>query len=195
SDDSGDVRRAAVQELARGWKEDPDTLPMLKERAQSDDSGAVRIAAVEELARGWKEDPDTLPMLKERAQSDDYWDVRIAAVEELARGWKEDPDTLPMLKEQAQSDDSGAVRRAAVQELARGWKEDSSLLDFWCDRILNDPFEREDDFEANPRQIALKVLVQQYPTHPKTYELLADRAQNDNDEQLRKWAQRQLNHF
>ena len=30
------VRYAAVQELARVWKDDPETLPMLKQRAQSD---------------------------------------------------------------------------------------------------------------------------------------------------------------
>jgi hypothetical protein len=31
-----------------------------------------------------------------------------------------------------------------------------------------------------------------YPDHPKTLELLLDRAQNDNDEQLREWAAEQL---
>jgi hypothetical protein len=46
--------------------------------------------------------------------------------------------------------------------------------------------------QANPRQIALNVLQQQYPNHPKTLELLQDRAHNDNDEQLRKWAAKQL---
>ena len=30
SDEDSDVRYAAVQELARGWKEDPETLPILK---------------------------------------------------------------------------------------------------------------------------------------------------------------------
>lgn len=32
-----------------------------------------------------------------------------------------------------------------------------------------------------------------YPTHPKTIELLHDRARNDPDEQLQEWAQEQLN--
>jgi hypothetical protein len=65
------VRRAAVQELARGWKDDPETLPILKQLAQSDDDWNVRRAAVQELARGWKDDPETLPILKQLAQSDD----------------------------------------------------------------------------------------------------------------------------
>ena len=65
------VRMAAVQELARGWKDDPETLPTVKERARSDKNNDVRMAAVQELARGWKDDPETLPWLKERARSDE----------------------------------------------------------------------------------------------------------------------------
>ncbi len=48
-----DVRRAAVVELARGWHDDPDTLPILKRRAESGKNWDVRRAAVEEIARGW----------------------------------------------------------------------------------------------------------------------------------------------
>ena len=65
------VRYAAVEEIARGWKDDPETLPLLKQWAQSDDNSDVRRTAVQELARGWKHDPETLPLLKQRAQSDD----------------------------------------------------------------------------------------------------------------------------
>jgi HEAT repeat protein len=65
------VRQAAVQALAQGFKDDPDTLPWLKARAQSDENWAVRRAAVQALAQGFKDDPDTLPILKARAQSDD----------------------------------------------------------------------------------------------------------------------------
>ena len=57
SDDDGDVRQAAVQELARGWKDDPETLPFSNNCAQSDDNSDVREAAVQELARGWKHEP------------------------------------------------------------------------------------------------------------------------------------------
>ncbi|MEG3988768.1 HEAT repeat domain-containing protein, partial [Microcoleus sp. S28C3] len=115
------IDRQAVATVAATWKDDPETLPWLKQRAQSHDNSAVRQAAVQELAWGWKDDPETLPWLKQRAQSDDDSAVREAAVQELARGWKDDPETLPILKQRAQSDDDSAVREAAVQELARGW--------------------------------------------------------------------------
>jgi hypothetical protein len=50
------VRQTAVRELARGWKDDPETLPILKARAQSDEDRDVRQSAVQELIRGWKDD-------------------------------------------------------------------------------------------------------------------------------------------
>ena len=89
------VRCAAVQELARGWKDDPDTLPMLRDRAETMKTMLSGRRRLQELARGWKDDPDTLPILKDRARNDENEDVREAAVEELARGWKDDPETLP----------------------------------------------------------------------------------------------------
>ncbi len=192
SDDNWNVRRAAVQEIARGWKDDPETLPWLKQRAQSDDDSDVRRAAVQEIARGWKDDPETLPILKERAQSDDDSDVRRAAVQEIARGWKNDPETLPILKERAQSDDDSDVRGAAVQELARGWKDESGIFELFCDVAIKDPFERQYDSQGNPRQAALTAMIELYPDRPKTLELVRDRAQNDSDETLRKFAQKKL---
>ncbi|NER99601.1 MAG: NTPase, partial [Symploca sp. SIO1B1] len=191
SDDDGFVRSAAVKEITRGWKDEPDTLPLLKQLAQSDEHWNVRRAAVREIARGWKDEPDTLPLLKQLAQSDDGF-VRSAAVEEIARGWKDEPDTLPLFQQLAQSDDDGFVRSAAVEEIARGWKDKLWMLEFLCDRAVNDPFERKKEKESNPRQLALKIIIKQYPNHSDTLPLLRDRAENDSDEQLREFARRKL---
>jgi len=60
-----EIRQSAVQELARGWKDDPETLPWLKTRAQQDEDGLARRAAVQELARGWKDDPVVMAFIKE----------------------------------------------------------------------------------------------------------------------------------
>jgi len=196
SDDYLTVRSAAVQALARGWKDDFDTLAILKSRAQTDKNGDVRCVAVQELARGWKDDPDTLPWLKSRAQTDDDEDVRCAAVQALARGWKNDPETLSWLKSRTQSDDNGKVRTVAVQELARGWKDDPTMFEFLSDRALHDPFERNywkpDPRQTNPRQAALEALVNHYPAHPQTRALFSDRAQNDPDKIVQKFATQKL---
>ncbi len=75
------MRRAAVQELARGWP-DPDTLRWLS-RAPNPIRMGMCVGRRCSLARGWPSDPDTLRWLKSRAESDQDGDVRQAAVREL----------------------------------------------------------------------------------------------------------------
>lgn len=128
------VRRAAIQELARGWRDDPTTLTLLKERAVQDDDPGVRKAAVRELARGWRDDPTTLPWLREHAVHGPRSSVRKAAIQEIARGWQDDPMTLVLLREHAAKDKNEAVRAIAVEELKRGWK-DNPYLSEWLDHI------------------------------------------------------------
>ena len=186
------IRTQAVRAIAYTWKDDPETLPWLKQLAQSHDDSFVPDAAVQELVRGWKDDPETLPWLKQLAQSDDDWGGRSAAVKELARGWKDDPETLPILKQLAQSDDNWDVRYAAVQVLAQGWKDEPGILEWLGDIAINHPFERQANFQNNPRQRALEIMLKQYPDRPKTLEILRDRFANDPDEKVRQFAQKQL---
>ncbi|MGB3653118.1 MAG: HEAT repeat domain-containing protein, partial [Rivularia sp. (in: cyanobacteria)] len=172
-------------------------LPMLKQRAQTDEDSFVRRAAVEELARNFKDDPDTLPWLKQRAQTDEYSVVRCAALQELAGNFKDDPDTLPILKQRAQTDEDLFVRGAAVEELAKGWKNEPRMFEFFYDIAVNDSFKRSDHksiakYETNPRETALEIILKHYPNHPQTLPLLRDRAENDPDEQLRKWAKKMI---
>ncbi|MGA2147296.1 MAG: HEAT repeat domain-containing protein [Bryobacteraceae bacterium] len=179
------VRQAAVQELARGWKDDPETLPLLKDCARSDGDGAVRFAAVQELARGWKDDPETLPLLKDRARFDKDNNVRSAAVQELARGWKDDFEKLPLLRDRARLDEDHAVRSAAVQELARGWKDDPETLSWLTDRTRYD----ESD---HVRAAALHELARGWKDDPETLALLKDCARSDGDSAVRAAALHEL---
>ena len=113
-------------------------------------------------------------------------------MKELAQGWKDDPDTLPILKTRALSDDDWRVRHAAVQELARGWEDEPWMFEFLCNCAVNDPFERKEDWEDSPRQLALEIIIKQYRDHSQTLPLLQDRAENDPDEKLREFAQKKL---
>ncbi|PSB51578.1 NTPase [filamentous cyanobacterium Phorm 6] len=187
-----EIRTQALAAVAATWKDDPKTLPWLKQWAQSDDNSAVRRAAVQEIARGWKDDPETLPWLKQCAQSDDNSAVRQTAVQELVRGWKDDPEILPWLKQCAQSDDNSAVRCAAVQELAREWKDDLKIFQWLCDIAINDPFELQSKFQDNPRKAALEIMVKEYSDRPQTLEILRDRFAKDPDKQVRNFALKQL---
>jgi hypothetical protein len=55
------VPQTAVQALAAGWRDDPNTLPWLRQRATTDQHWTVRQAAVQALAAGWRDDPSGKP--------------------------------------------------------------------------------------------------------------------------------------
>ena len=61
------TQRAAIEELARGWKDDPETLVWLKSRVGSAEKEEGGGKAVEEIARGWKDHAATLPWLMDLA--------------------------------------------------------------------------------------------------------------------------------
>jgi hypothetical protein len=62
-DKNENVRQAAIQELARGWHDDPGTLPLLRERAVGDDDWLVRQGVKKELAQGWPDSADVRAFL------------------------------------------------------------------------------------------------------------------------------------
>lgn len=185
------VRTQAISAVATTWKDDPDTLPWLKQRATTDDNRDVRRAAVQKLAKGWKDHPDSLPIVKQRATNDDDSLVRFIALQLLAKGWKDDPDTLPILKQLATTDNM-IVRYFAMKELAKGWKDEPWMFEFLYNCALNDPFKRQYPLSINPRQTALEIIIEQYPDHPQTLPLLRDRAENDPDEEVREFAKNKL---
>jgi predicted NACHT family NTPase len=121
------VALQATRLVADVWKDDPETLPWIKEQAKSNQNGAVRISAAQVLVEGWKEDPDTLKILKEHAQSHYSVMPRVNAVVCLAYWWRDNPATLKLLKECAQSDVS--VLRNCVAWFLGGYsKADTGAL-------------------------------------------------------------------
>lgn len=167
-------------------------VKLLKERAKADNHQHVRGAAVQALVSNFKDDPDTLPWLKDCAKADNNENVRRAAVQALASNFKEDPHTLPWLKYCAKADNDVDVRYAAVQALASNFKDEPGMFELFYNCAVNDPFERKEDYEDNPRQVALLAIIEQYPQHPHTLPLLRDRAENDADEKVREFAQKKL---
>jgi predicted NACHT family NTPase len=195
SDESELVRREAVEQIATGWKQEPGILDLFKQRVVSDESELVRREAVEQIATGWKQEPGILDLLKQRVAFDESELVRREAVEQIATGWKQEPGILDLLKQWVESDDSWIVRCEAVEQIATGWKQEPGVFEILHDNTLNDPFKRQHDFETNPRQIALEAIVKQYLDHPQTLPLLQDRAENDPDEKLQKWAKKKLQQY
>ncbi len=115
-------------------------------------------------------------------------------MQQLATAFKDDPDTKIILKQRASEDESSSVRGAAVQQLAKAFKDDLGMFDVFYNCAVSDRFEgsHEEIVNPNPRYIALDIIIKQYPEHPQTLPLLRDKAENDPDEEVRKFAQKKL---
>jgi hypothetical protein len=184
------IQSQTVSTIASTWQLDQ-TYFWLKECANFNKNWAVCITSVQEIARRWKDQIDTFGWLKGCAINSDNVHVRSTAIQKLATGWKDDPDILQIFKS-GMSHKDWRVRSASLESLSLCLENDFELFDTAYNYALNDPFNRKYYFQINPRKTALEALLTHYPTHPKTIELLRDRALNDPDEQLREWAQEQL---
>ncbi|MBD2460233.1 HEAT repeat domain-containing protein [Oscillatoria sp. FACHB-1407] len=184
--------RVAAIALAQHWKGHPEILPFLKDLAQNSQVVYTRGAALDALAQGWSNNQDTL-LLLQAAKDDKYGLVREVALEALGRNWKDHPKTLPLIKTAALTDQAWQVRATAVELLVE-WGEEatSNIFDLLYQIAMEDGFEREEEFEQNPRLLAMQGLINVDLTHHKTLELLHDRAINDPDEQVREFAKEQL---
>jgi hypothetical protein len=128
----------------------------------------------------WQDNDETLPYLKKCLTMTSVT-VRRAAIHSISQICQDDPDILLLLR-QYQYDDILYVQLTAAQS-----QEDrSQILDF----LYN--LDRDSDERINPRQAALKAIVENYPDRPEVLNLLLDRSNNDPDEQVRKYAEEQL---
>ncbi|MGB7316127.1 MAG: HEAT repeat domain-containing protein [Nodosilinea sp.] len=156
----------------------------------------VSQSAIFGLFETWMDLPETISILRECLVHEDPY-MRWPAVNTLAINWQDDPDTLPTLKKYLQ-DESHIVRGITLKALMRNeaWRDLPEVAEAIFYMAGNDPYENEDgddrDWDDNLRLQALKAIISHYSTHPKTLELLRDRALNDPDKQLQAWAQEQL---
>ena len=188
SSPEADTRRAAVTAIAQHFADDPNSLTLLKLRAQFDEAGIVRGSAITAIGYHFSEAPDTFSLIQSVAQADVEEAVRAAAIATLANHYSQKPETFSMLKSRLQLDEAGLVRSTAISALAEGWSDDPEMLGILYTCILNDPFQRQEEHQANPRQIALAAMLKYYPGEPLTLELVQDRAENDPDRQLQAFA-------
>ncbi|ADP80729.1 HEAT repeat domain-containing protein [Pseudofrankia inefficax] len=201
------LRVAAVEAMAAGWPDRPDTAAFVRRRAVDDQDDEVRRAALAAVA-GWPDDPATGPFLRERAVQDEDKRVRAAAVAALGAA-PGDPATLEFLRDRAVHDGAGSVREAAVRAAADGtWAAGGDGLAWLCalSRSDGEPDVRraalegigrhgrgvEDarvalchsavqDEDDGVRQTAVRALAEGFPDHPDTLPLLYERAVEDSD--------------
>jgi len=171
------VSASALSELARGWRDDPKTLSLLRDILRESDrlpaalqremhrDPEVYRTAVQELARGWPDAPETLQLLKDTIRyQGTFWPLRHAAVQELAGGWERDPEILTLLQGVARSDGHWMVRQTAVRELAKFQRQNSEIFQLFK-HLLRDE-------DADVRKTIVQELARGWPTHPDILPML-----------------------
>lgn len=191
-------RQAAIHIIGKYFRDHPETLDWLKLQTQQDinpgdEHGPARWSAVKAVAENYCSSLEILDWLKARAkQETDGGFGRHAAIWSLAEHYQSDPEVLSLLKFVSQQAKESFVRKTAAEAIAKYFIRTSGVFDLLCEAVVQDPFQRENGRHFNPRQVILESLIAHYPTHPKVFNLLRDRAAKDTDEHLREWAQEQL---
>ncbi|MBU7586567.1 MAG: NACHT domain-containing NTPase [Nostoc sp. TH1S01] len=166
-------------------------LNKVKELTQLGSRKWVRAKAIRELTKGWRQEPETLSWLKLVLKTDKHPVVLMTILEELSSNFKEHPDFKTIMKNHALHDDPN-VRFTAIKILSENFINQLDLFELYQNRVVNNPVREDYSFGTNSRRFALEIIVQQFPRHPQTLPLLRDRAENDPDEQVREYAQKQL---
>jgi hypothetical protein len=185
------VRREAVLSIAEYYHTEPATLNWLKDIAFNDQHEDVRAEAVLSIAKYYHTEPATLNWLKDIAFNDQHEDVRWEAVLSISKYYHTEPGTLNCLKDIALNAQHENVRRTALKSIAQYHIQDDIAFKLLCQIASQDPYRGEND--RNPRKIALEAVVKNYIDRPEVIELLRDRSTQDPDEELRIWAEEQLN--
>jgi hypothetical protein len=196
-DDIRDVQAAAIQELARGWENDPEVLLLIQDFSKSIENSFSQTVALRELIRIKGDQPETWILVKELIQSDQIYHLRVI-IQESAKKWKNDSKVLFFLKQYIESIPDAYLRSiikdTLMQELLKGWIKNDEIFDFlYCcssDDLFVIPLGSYK--ERLPRFIAIKSMMTHYSSRPEIFALLKARAANDPNEQLRQWAQEQL---
>ncbi len=205
TDWSGNVIRnvqiAAITELAKGWKKDLKTLPLVRKFAISSEYQNLQLTALRLLASEWRDDPETLPFITRLIQANDVWSP-AQGVRILVQYWRNESEVLQFVIDYVSKIDfsenrhlRSVIKQVLMKEFLGKWKKSQGIYEFLYDCCFDNSFTTDflkPDSKHAPRFTALKALSRHYPTSTKTIDLLRDRALNDPDEQLREWAQQQL---
>ncbi len=106
----------------------PDTLPILKQRAQTDDNESVRGAAVQELARNFKDKAGIFELFCNVAVNDSFersedeygkyeTNPRQTALEAILKHYPNHFQVLPLLRDRSQNDPDRHLREWVKKKL------------------------------------------------------------------------------
>src|SRR5215210_4529812 len=111
------LRVSAPFALATGWKEDPETFPMLCRLADYDSHQTVCYAGIYALAEHYNNLPETFELLKRNAEFSVHDFGRAAAITGLADHYHSQKEIFEFIKERSRKEPGKFPRTVAIKVL------------------------------------------------------------------------------
>jgi hypothetical protein len=154
-----------MRALIKGFPNDSETLPLLKESLQNDSGDVMKVFYL------------------------------LQVVKLIAKNWHDHPDTLPWLTEKTQPNEEISIRCAAIEAMAQGWKNEPQMFDFLCHIARHDPYRKQSEHDKTARKSALEAVLIHYSDLPEVLELLRDlyaMYPSDLDDSMNEFAEEKL---
>lgn len=192
-----EIKHIAIQAIAQTWPERAEVYHWLKYRIVNETDQSAKIIAIQELRRYTSTNPELFEWLQTLMEKEKAIEVKSVIVEELTKSFSDQLEIIKFLQAIVRNNKYSSLRSTALQELTRICRikyphKSEELFKFLAKRATQDPFERIYPFEYNPRQTALELIIKYYIDHPATKPLLENCAQNDSDEELKRFVRMEL---
>jgi hypothetical protein len=142
----------AVNSIAYGWQDFPETIVLLKEALKDKYCDNTQHAAVEALASKYKHDLEVPHLLKDKIVNDESLFVRLSSLWNLAAAYFNDLGTFEFLREIASNPkyegeheeyiDSDSIRLTAAETIVEYYSIYPETIKFLHDRATNDSNEQ-----------------------------------------------------
>jgi len=194
------VRYFAIKLITETWSDNPETISLtqhyiLEEKDQFFKGLILAIAPI-----CWQEHPEVIPWLVSLSKNNEIEYDSCNLLFDLVELWRNEPCALTILQDIAKNEERSWIRHYCIEQIASTYNNNRGLIDFFADICRNDPFRVNGDKITsnenktdNPRKAALEALLENFNNHPTTLEILNYLAENDPDEQLRKFSVQKFN--
>ena len=172
----GAVRQKAIEALAQGWSNRPETRVWLEATAMRSKFADVRANALIALANYWQ-DADTLELLKSKCSSKRDYEVHRTAIFEIGRGWN-NSDVFQWLKRHFSSSNNELDKGDIVEVIGRHFNQNRAALP-WLKEIARS------DQDTFVRSAAIEQVAMLCQSQQDICSWLINLARSDKDELVR----------
>ena len=186
--------------LANGWREHPETLPLLKNQISNDPSWKGRNAAIGAVVQNYARRTEIVPFMQETLKQESAGSIRSQAISFLAdvdepaltslitkylsdedpsarsaallalRHRMSDEAVFTAILNQAATEPVSWLRRNFYLELSRNGKHDPRVRDLLFEGAMN-------DYDEEVRRESVQILAETYPDDPQAQEIVRNSQQ------------------